>query len=275
MINVALVISYDGSCFAGFQRQTKQRTVQGVLEESLAKLLRDKPKIIGAGRTDAGVHAIGQAVNFYTHYDLPERAYLRGLNSLLPADLKVRQMFVVPDDFHARKSAKAKEYHYWLRLSPTPSPIGIKAWQIYQSLDLEAMVLALKYFRGEHDFSAFRSTGSSAKSTIRTIYNTAYSSLGNYAVFSLIGNGFLYNMVRIIMGTLLDVGTKKLLPQDIPAIIAGCERKKAGRTAPPEGLYLYKVYYNSLGGFCGDVIGGRTMVEDLCDTDLDIKGYFT
>lgn len=274
MKNIALVISYDGSGFAGFQKQPNQRTVQGVLEDALHRLLGDKPKVSGAGRTDAGVHAIGQVVNFFTEYDLPERAYLRGLNSLLPSDVKVRQMFVASDNFQARKSATAKEYHYWLRLAETPSPIGIKAWQIYQALDLEAMALALLNFRGEHDFSAFRSTGSSVQTTVRTIYSTSYSYIGKYMVFSFTANGFLYNMVRIIMGTLLDVGLKKLLPQDIPAIIACCNREKAGRTAPPEGLYLYRVFYGGLDDCCREE-GNSTIAADLFNTDLDIKGYFT
>lgn len=273
MKNIALVISYDGSSFAGFQKQPNQRTVQGVLEDALHRLLGDNPKVFGAGRTDAGVHAIGQVVNFFTEYNLPERAYLRGLNSLLPSDVKVRQMFNVSEEFQARKSATAKEYHYWLRLAKTPSPIGIKGWQVYQTLDLEAMALALLNFRGEHDFSAFRSTGSSVQTTARTIYNTSYCSIGNYVVFSFTANGFLYNMVRIIMGTLLDVGLKKLQPQDIPAIIASRDRKKAGGTAPPEGLYLYRVFYDGLDDCCRKKSSGT--IADLFNTDLDIKGYFT
>lgn len=277
MKNVVLTISYDGTDFSGFQRQSGERTVQGVLEESLSLLEGEVPIVYGAGRTDSGVHALGQVVNFYSKRDLPESAYLKGLNNILPDDLKVKQMKVADDNFHARKSAKAKEYHYWLRLAQTPSPVGLKTLWISEPLAVEAMGEALEHFRGSHDFSGFRTTGSSVVSTTRTIFNTSYKRLGNLVVFSMIANGFLYNMVRIIMGTLLDVGRGKIAPDEIPLIIESKDRQKAGATAPACGLYLYKVYYEH-DVFCvekNNQLDRKQIKTEQFTSNLDIKDYIT
>jgi len=273
--NLALTISYDGTSFAGFQRQPNQRTVQGVLEEALSRLeatqSNNTPTVTGSGRTDAGVHALAQVVNFVSVKDLPDSAYLRGLNSLLPRDLVVKDVVEVPLDFNARKSAKAKEYHYWLKVTPPLSPLGPSALEVRGSdeVDLKAMNGALKHFLGTHDFAGFRSSGSSIVNTVRTIYDAGSFAVGSYVVFAFLADGFLYNMVRIIMGTLLDVGMRKIPVVRIPEIIKSCDRLSAGKTIGPEGLYLYRVYY-------GDVLGLYSIkkeTEPKCH--LDIHDYFT
>jgi tRNA pseudouridine38-40 synthase len=278
--NIALTISYDGSDFAGFQRQPNQRTIQGELEAALGRLEGEIPVVYGAGRTDSGVHAVGQVVNFFSKKDLPVSAYLKGLNTLLPDDLKVKKVAFVSKDFHARKSAKAKEYHYWLRLSETPSPIGIKALWLSETLDITAMAEALKHFEGRHDFQGFRSTGSSVESSIRTVYQTGSRQIGDLVVFSITADGFLYNMVRIIMGTLLEVGRKRLSANIIPEIIQSLNRSRAGTTAPATGLYLYQVYYHQELEFLFNKNSHQSTVSnqnsiELKRNNLDIIGYFT
>lgn len=288
MRNVVLTISYDGTEFSGFQRQVDQRTVQGVLEDALFQLEGDKksPKpitVYGSGRTDSGVHALNQVVNFYSDKNLPASAYLKGLNSLLPNDLRVRSFSEAHDSFHARKSATAKEYHYWIRVDSVVNPIGFKALEVTTPLSFEHMKEAIEHFEGTHDFAGFRTTGSSVETTTRTIYRARLMRFGSYIIISLLADGFLYNMVRIIVGTILDVGRNKLKPQDIPNIIMSRDRTKASATAPANGLYLYKVYYTDIEELFDKISSvedndhriNDAIIKELANTDLDIKGYFT
>ena len=273
MRNLALSVAYDGTGFNGFQVQPGQRTVQGVLQEALGKLEGlpegSFPNVVGSGRTDSGVHALGQVVSFRSSRDLPDGAYLRGLNSLLPEDLVVRDVVEVPPDFNARKSAKAKEYHYWLQIAPPKLPLGFKAYEVYGKVDLDAIQEAIGQFVGTYDFAGFMATGSSIVNTVRTIYDTATMVMGSYAVFAFIADGFLYNMIRIIMGTLLDVGLGKIAPSEIKGIIESRDRLLAGPTLGPEGLYLYKVYYAEGLGLHSFKPGEKPRCN------LDIVEYFT
>lgn len=247
MKNIKLTIEYDGSCYAGWQRQKNAMTVQQKLEETLEKLSGEKVHVIGSGRTDSGVHARGQVANFTTGSSIPSERFSYALNSLLPRDIRVMASEEVDMEFHARFSATAKTYRYSMIVSPHGTAIG---WQyyhaVYTPLNVQAMMEAAKHFKGTHDFTAFMAAGSSVQSTERTIYDSHIQQEHNYIHYVVTGNGFLYNMVRIITGTLIEVGREKISPSQILKILASRDRMQAGYTAPPEGLTLEQVYYDSL-----------------------------
>ncbi len=246
MRNIKMTIEYDGTDYCGFQVQenTGLRTVQGVLEEKITLLSRETIRIAGAGRTDSGVHARGQVVHFLSQWTVPKEKIAVAVNSVLPKDLVVKSAEDVPSEFHARFSAKGKKYHYRIYNDPIPSAFEDKySWFIPYRLDFEKMTEGANYLVGEHDFSSFKSSGSVIKNNTRTIWSLDLTQQGPLIEIEVMGNGFLYNMVRIIAGTLIEVGRGKLKPLAIKEILSAKDRSKAGPTAPPKGLFLTEVFY--------------------------------
>ncbi|AFV12729.1 tRNA pseudouridine synthase A [Thermacetogenium phaeum DSM 12270] len=246
MRRVRLCLEYDGTNFAGFQKQTGTglRTVQGVLEEALARLTGEGIKIVGAGRTDKGVHALGQVVHFDTCSSIPVERFPAALNGLLPPDLVVLSAALADTSFHARYGAVGKRYSYLILNSRRPTALWrSRCYQYPYSLDLTAMRLAVQFFHGEHDFQGFSATGSSAQSTVRRIFSFDIDEQGDWICFSVTADGFLYKMVRLMVGTLLEVGRGKMRPQQVKEILDRGERGEGGPALPPQGLYLVKVYY--------------------------------
>ncbi len=245
---VKLTISYDGTDFAGWQLQPRQRTVQGVLEAGLGKLLGRPVRVTAAGRTDAGVHAEGQVVSLPLEASqrLPEKAFVSGLNGLLPPDVAVRSAEFVPAGFDARRASRGKLYRYRLLNQPYRSPLQRRThWELYQPLDVPAMDAAAMHFLGEHDFSAFRAADCPAKTTVRRLDRVSVqaSPAERELVIDVRGTAFLKHMVRNLVGTLTLVGRHRLRPEDIPRLIAGRDRRRSGPTAPAHGLCLVEVYY--------------------------------
>lgn len=244
--NIKLVLAYDGGHYHGFQRQTNHvLAVQNVLEEKLAIIFGDEIELAAAGRTDAGVHAYGQVVNFFTDGTIPVERMVRAINSVLPEDIVIRSAVEVGHDFSARHSAKDKTYLYRIQQGDIPNPFTRQyAWYIRKKLDMSAMQMALAQLVGEHDFSSFKAAGNVTMSPIRTIYEVSCEekSEGIIELFFL-GNGFLYHMVRNIIGTIVNVGLGQTTIEQFQEIIAAKNRKYAGATAPAQGLYLYKVTY--------------------------------
>ena len=243
--NLKLVIEYDGTGLAGWQRQPDRPSVQGFLEAAVHRLTGEESTVIGAGRTDAGVHARGQVAHFKTWSGLPPDVFLRGLNALLPDAISVKAVDEVPLDFHARYHAVSKIYDYDLYLKPTPSALNrLYAWHIPFALDLEDMARALERLRGEQDFASFQSTGSQVAGTVRRMMDVALVPMDNGLVrITLQANGFLRHMVRSIVGTLVDVGRGRMTWSGIEAVVDARDRARAGATAPAHGLCLREVRY--------------------------------
>lgn len=243
--NIKLTVEYDGTNYAGWQRQTNALSIQQVLEEALLKLTGEKCKIIGSGRTDSGVHAKGQVANFLTGCNIPPNKFSYALNSVIPSDIRVLHSQEVSKEFHSRYCALARRYKYSILTRPHGPAIARNYYyHIINMLDVAAMSDAAEYLKGTHDFNAFRSVGGSSKSTVRTIYEAYWEWDHPYLYFNIKGNGFLYNMVRIIVGTLIEIGKHKLVPLDMKRIIALKDRHNAGPTAPAHGLCLEEVYYD-------------------------------
>lgn len=247
--NFKLVIEYDGANYHGWQRQAGVLTIQEALELRLEVMLGRAVHVRGSGRTDAGVHARGQVVNFYARTRLQPDQILRGLNSLLPPDIVVLQAEEVPDSFHARYSAVSKAYEYRILNRPTASALERnRAWHIRQPLDVKAMEAALEGLLGCHDFRSFMAAGSSVRSTERCIYRAELEHPEpENLVFRFVANGFLRHMVRNLVGTLVEVGRGKLTPVGLLDILASRDRRRAGMTAPAHGLYLDTVSYGGDG----------------------------
>jgi tRNA pseudouridine38-40 synthase len=245
--NIKLTIAYDGTGFSGFQRQAKgERTVQGVLERALYRITResDHLKLTAAGRTDAGVHAVGQVVNFFTKSRIPVEKWPAALNANLPADVVVRIAQEVEGDFHARYAAKKKTYQYRIYRSKEKN-VFLRNYTYYYpyGLNLEEMRESAQYLLGEHSFKAFAASGHSVQTFVRHITKLDLEEDGAELRITIEANGFLYKMVRNIVGTLLLVGEGRLTPQGVEGILLGGDRKQAGPTAPPHGLFLLKVDY--------------------------------
>lgn len=240
-----LIIEYDGSGFHGWQRQKKDRTVQETIEKALAVMTREKVTVIGSGRTDAGVHALGQVAGFKTRSRLNTEAFFNGLNSLLPGDVVVRACDQMPDTFHARFDVKSKRYRYHILNRTLAAAIGRQfVWHIRQPLDTAAMAKASGTLLGTHDFKAFEGTGSPRDHTIRTVTESSIAENGGgILTYDIEANGFLRFMVRNILGTLVEVGLGKISAQDIQKILRSKDRSRAGATAPPQGLFLLGVTY--------------------------------
>jgi tRNA pseudouridine38-40 synthase len=244
MRTLKLVLEYDGFDYCGWQVQDDALTIQGVIEAALAKILGEPVRVNGAGRTDAKVHALGQVASFRCPSDIPTTALQRALNSLLPRDVVVCEVQNVPADFHARFSALGKVYAYRILHRPVRAPLRLRyAWHIPQPLDVQAVALAGACLQGTHDFTSFQATGSEVKTTERTLTELTVTHEGDEIVISCTANGFLRHMVRNIVGTLVEVGRGARLPADIKRILNGRDRRLAGATAPPQGLYLVQVLY--------------------------------
>ncbi|THE12107.1 tRNA pseudouridine(38-40) synthase TruA [Bacillus timonensis] len=239
------IISYDGTQFSGYQVQPNKRTVQSDLEHALQNMHKGEHiKIVASGRTDATVHALGQVVHFDSPLSIPVEGWKKALNSLLPDDIRVRSVEIVDPEFHARFDVKAKEYRYRLWMSEEPCVFKRQYTHHYPyPLNLNAMKEAAALLVGTHDFTSFCASKTEVQDKVRTIYLIKMEKQDNELILSFIGNGFLYNMVRIIVGTLLEVGSGQKEAKMMTSILAGKDRSLAGKTAPGHGLYLYQVYY--------------------------------
>jgi len=244
LANYKLVIAYDGTAYKGWQYQPDQRTVQGTIHRALQIITKRKPKLYGAGRTDAGVHALGQVANFHTRLSIPPDSMKKALNSLLPPDIRVLKCEIVGDKFNARFHAKGKVYEYRLFEGEVLLPhLQRFAAQVKGSpLNLEAMREAAGFLVGQKDFSSFTSDDSK-KDRVRKIQSFKIWKRGNIIYFRVRGNGFLKYMVRIMVGTLIEVGRGKITPGEMEKILEAKDRTLAGPTAPPQGLFLLKVLY--------------------------------
>ena len=242
--NLKLTIAYDGSGYHGFQRQLNALTVQQVLEEKLSALLGETIAVAGSARTDAGVHAYGQVISIRTAGLIPTERISAAARGILPRDIAVLSAAAMPFDFHARFSAIGKLYLYRVLNSQQTDPmLRNYVWQVERELDVDSMNRALNLLVGEHHFGAFQATGSSARNPVRTLYAARCIRQEQLLEFQFHGNGFLYHMVRNIVGTVVDLGAGKISLADFAAIFAGRDRKRAGATAPPNGLYLKEVFY--------------------------------
>ena len=248
MRHIKLTIEYDGTGLGGWQRQDNAPTVQGHLEDALASLLQHAAPVAGASRTDAGVHARGQVASFRTERAIPLHGIRRGLNTLLPPQIAIVDAQEAPDDFHPRFSATGKHYRYLVLARPDRAPRwAARAWHVPFPLDLRAMQDAAAALCGEHDFASFRAAGCSAKTTMRRIDEVAIAPPPDepeLVGFDVRGNAFLRHMVRIVVGTLIDVGTGRVPAAQLAEIIAARDREAAGQTAPAHGLELLAVHYD-------------------------------
>ncbi len=239
------IISYDGNQFSGYQVQPNKRTVQSEFEYALQKMHKgEQIKIISSGRTDATVHALGQVVHFDSPLSIPVEGWRKALNSMLPEDIRVRSVDTVEPDFHARFDVKAKEYRYRLLISDESCVFKRQYTYHYPyPLNLHAMKEAAFSLAGTHDFTSFCASKTEVQDKVRTIYQIKMEKQGDELILSFIGNGFLYNMVRIIVGTLLEVGNGKRDAKEMESILTAKNRSLAGKTAPGQGLYLWQVFY--------------------------------
>lgn len=244
MRNILLLIEYDGTDFSGWQLQPNGRSVQAVVEAGLTELLGEPVRLHSAGRTDAGVHASVMPAHFVTERDLPLRAFRDGLNRLLPGDVAVHEAYEMPETFHARFSAWGKWYRYTIDRRIVRSPLaGRRSWQVRGALDLAAMRAAAQLLIGEHDFAAFRTSGCAAKTTVRRLDSIDLVEEGTFLHIDVRGSGFLKNMVRMLVGTLVEVGLGKRPATDIDLLLARVQGIRTGATAPPHGLCLMAVDY--------------------------------
>ncbi len=241
-----LTLEYDGTNFCGFQKQTGTglRTVQGVLEAALQKLTGEPVRTFGAGRTDAGVHALGQVVHFATQAKIPVDRFPAALNGVLPSDLVVKKGEEVDSSFHARYSAFAKKYCYLILNSKHPSALWHKRCCYFPyPLNVDLMRDAARCLEGYHDFQAFSAAGSNVKNTTRHLFSFRVVRQRDWIGFVVTAEGFLYKMVRLMGGTLLEVGREKFPPQRVQEILASGRRGQGGPALPPQGLYLVRIYY--------------------------------
>ena len=246
MRNIKLTIEYDGKDFNGWQKQPTKLNIQGEIERAIKQITNEEVNLTASGRTDAGVHALGQVANFKTNSNIPIEKIPIALNSNLKKSIVIKSAEEVEERFHSRLNCKRKTYRYVINNSKYGTAIYRNLeTHIPMKLDIQKMQEAVKYFEGEHDFKAFKASGTSSKSSVRTIYKAEVIDAGNEKIYiELTGNGFLYNMVRIIAGTLVEVGLGKIEPNEIKTIIESKKREKAGKTLPPQGLYLLNVEYD-------------------------------
>lgn len=246
MINYKMIIAYDGSRYNGFQRQSKhpEKTIQGKIENVLSKLFEEDIQIIGSGRTDAGVHSKGQVCNFHTKKHLPEEKILTYLSQYLPQDIAIVKLAIASERFHSRYNVVSKCYSYTIDNGFFPDPFTLKfAYHVPENLNLEAMQEASKLLLGEHDFKAFTSLKSKTKSTVRRIQSIDIARSGDKLIFTYEGNGFLQHMVRILTGTLLEIGLGLRDTDSISDLLENKARCEAGPKVPPHGLCMERVTY--------------------------------
>ncbi len=248
MINIKLTIEYEGTKYCGWQRQKGLLSIQGILEEKISQITQEKITLNGSGRTDAGVHALGQVANFKTKSSIPWMELPLILNRLLPLDIRIKKAEMVEDNFHARHSAISKIYHYYVlnsNLNNNYLSIFLRnyVYCVYKKINLEEMKKASKFLQGEHDFTSFSCSGSRFRNWERTIKDIKITRKGNLFCFHIEADAFLYKMARTIVGTLLEVGKEKINCLEIKKILEAKNRKMAGKTVPAKGLFLMKVKY--------------------------------
>jgi len=244
MRNISLIVSYDGTAYHGWQYQPNLITIERVVREAIEKILNHKIKIYAGARTDTGVHAQGQVVNFFTEKGIEPGSLARGLNSLLPVDIRVKDAFEVGPDFHARYSAKSKTYVYCILNATYNSPFYARyVWHIPYNIDVSSMNDSIKLIVGQHDFSAFKKKNTTYHNPIREVIRARVKRRGNFIYIVIEATGFLRYMVRNIVGTLVLVGSGKIEVEDFRKILESKDREKAGPTAPAKGLFLREIKY--------------------------------
>lgn len=240
-MRVKLTVAYDGTAYHGWQLQKNGNTIEAELNKHLSALLQEEIQVIGASRTDAGVHALGNIAVFDTKTRMPAEKISYALNQRLPEDIRIQASMQVADDFHPRKCKSIKTYEYKIYRGEFPMPTErLYSHFMYVPVNVELMREAAAYLEGKHDFKSFCSVDSQAESTVRTIYRIDILEEGNLLKFRISGNGFLYNMVRIVVGTLIEFGREKYPTERMPEIIAACDRQQAGPTMPAKGLTLVR-----------------------------------
>lgn len=244
MRNIKLTIEYDGKDFNGWQKQPNHLNIQGEIEKAIKNVTGEEVELIGSGRTDAGVHAFEQVANFKTNTELPIEKMATAINSQLKHTIRILKAEEVDLNFHSRYNCHKKTYAYIIDNSDQGTAIYRNfTYHISQPLDIKMMQKAADYLIGEHDFSSFKSSGTSSKNSVRTIYKAQILKEQQRVIIMITGNGFLYNMVRIIAGTLVEVGLKHFPPEEMKNILDAKDRQKAGKTLPPTGLFLMNVEY--------------------------------
>ena len=245
-MRIGLKIEYDGTAYGGWQRQKNAPSIQQTIEEALERALGCSCRVIGAGRTDAGVHAYGQVAHLDIETKIPADRFSYILNQKLPDDIRIVQSWQAAENFHARRDAIGKHYRYTIYQAPHASALERnRSVHVPQQLDVKKMQQAAQVLIGEHDFSAFRTVGSNIVGTVRTVYRLEVQQQGQHIYIDIWGNGFLYNMVRIIAGTLIEVGKGKIPVQEMQSILDSKERARAGATAPAKGLAMCEVFYRT------------------------------
>jgi tRNA pseudouridine38-40 synthase len=243
-----MTVAYVGTRFAGWQVQPNRPTIQGVLEDRLSRMLHETVRLAGAGRTDAGVHALAQVASFTTGCRVPLDGLRRGLNARLPIDIRMLAAEDVPDGFHARSDARGKEYRYRISRAEVVSPFMAPfVTPIYGPLDVPAMQRAASSLEGRHDFTSFVPAGCAIEDRVRTVTESRLREEGDELIYTVRGEGFLRHMVRTMAGTLVEVGRGKIRPSDLPAILGARDRRRAGPCAPARGLSLVRVFYGGEG----------------------------
>jgi tRNA pseudouridine38-40 synthase len=243
-VNIKITIEYDGTRYHGWQVQPTGETVQAVLERALSTFLRNPTRIRGSGRTDAGVHSLGQVANFFSEQEYGPHRIRRALNALTPDDITIKGVEIVADSFDARRDAQSRIYEYHILNRTTASPFYLnRAWHLHEPLDVVAMRRAILCLHGEHDFSSFRAAGCDSAHPVRKVYRTALEPRGELLVYTIEATAFLRHMVRNIVGTLVEIGCGLRTSQSFGELLEARDRTKAGPTAPPHGLYLVEVRY--------------------------------
>ena len=245
LVKIKLTVEYDGTKYHGWQIQQNGESIQAVLERALATFLRSHVRVAAAGRTDAGVHALGQVATFVTENEDKPHRIRRALNALTPPDITIKEVETVPDSFDPRRDACRRVYEYHILNRPTPSPFyRNRAWHLHERLNVAAMRDAISCLPGDHDFTSFRAGDCDAAHATRRVFQTSIEERGELLVFSIEATAFLRHMVRNIVGTLVEVGSGKRTPASFQKLLELRDRTEAGDTAPPHGLYLVKVIYS-------------------------------
>jgi len=243
-VNIKLTIEYDGTNYRGWHMQPNGPTIQSILEQAVSTFFGAPTRVTGSGRTDAGVHALGQVVNFFCDREPDLHKLQRGLNALTPDDISIKDAEIVPDSFDARRNGRSRTYEYRILNRPAPSPFYLHyAWHLHDSLDVWRMRKAIPCLEGEHDFSSFRAAGCDAPHPIRTVYRVSLDQSGHLLVFTIEATAFLRHMARNIVGTLVEVGRGLRGPESFSELLEVRDRTQAGPTAPPHGLFLIEVKY--------------------------------